>query len=51
MRGQAAKELNSSPVRNSDNVRDSIISHKIGRLLHYGSVSYEYADHINEVII
>lgn len=40
MRGQAAEEFNNSPVRDSDNVRDSIISHKIGCLLHYGCLAH-----------
>lgn len=34
MRGQAAEEFNNSPVRDSNNVCDSIISHKIRRLLY-----------------
>lgn len=40
MCGQAAEEFNNSPVRDSDNVRDSIISHKIGCLLHYGCLAH-----------
>jgi hypothetical protein len=50
MRGQAAEEFNNSPVRDSNNVRNSIISHQIGRLLHYGRLArarhncYAYTD-------
>ena len=50
MHGQAAKEFNNSPVRDSNSVRNSIISHQIGRLLHYGCLArarhncYAYTD-------
>ena len=34
MHGQAAEELNYEIPGNCDNIRDSIVSHKIRRLLH-----------------
>lgn len=50
MNGQAAKESNHAVTRNRDHVRDSLLSHKIGRLLHYGCLArhrhncYAYTD-------
>lgn len=40
MYGQAAEEFDNEIPGNFDNIRDSIISHKIGRLLHYGCLAH-----------
>lgn len=40
MRGQATKELDFEIHGNCYNVRPSIISHKIGHLLHFGCLAH-----------